>query len=189
MMNCSFGSSVEGIIKPHIRCSPTVHMTIKTTMTRSDLKSNTRNSKILIAAFFSLSCLLSYSTASAEDAFICPTENEKECAFENESMSLFIRGRDAYDHGREIGDLSEARIIGTQLVERKNKNGKQLLKMVYMSVRMGGHKNNVEAYHWVEESIARKEEYARLDMNALLETLSQRMTPDEQAKVKSNQLK
>lgn len=153
------------------------------------MKSNTGNSKLLIAALFTFSCLLSCSTASAEDVFICPTENEKECAFENESMSLFIKGRDAYDHGREIGNLSEARVIGTQLVARKNKNGKQLLKMIYMSVRMGGHKNNVEAYQWVEESIARKEEYARLDMNALLDTLFQRMTPDEQTKVKSKQAK
>jgi hypothetical protein len=153
------------------------------------MKSNTDNSKLLIAAFFSFSCLLSCPVASAEEAFICPTENEKECAFENESMSLFIKGRDAYDHGREIGDLTEARIIGTQLAQRKNKNGKRLLKMIYMSIRMGGHKNNVEAYQWVEESITKKEEYARLDMNELLETLFQKMTPDEQAKVKSKQAK
>ena len=60
--------------------------------------------------------------AYAEDGFVCPLEDEKECAYENESLSLFIKGRDAYDHGREIGDLSEAREIGYQLAARKNKN-------------------------------------------------------------------
>ena len=90
--------------------------------------------------------ITSVPSAYAEEGFVCPLENEKECAFENENLSLFIKGRDAYDRGRETGNLSEAREIGYQLAARKNKNGRVLLKMIYMEIRMGGHKNYVQAY-------------------------------------------
>jgi len=104
--------------------------------------------------------ITSVPSAYAEEGFVCPLENEKECAFENENLSLFIKGRDAYDRGRETGNLSEAREIGYQLAARKNKNGRVLLKMIYMEIRMGGHKNYVQAYDWVEEAMQRNESYA-----------------------------
>jgi len=123
--------------------------------------------------------------AYAEDGFVCPLEDEKECAYENESLSLFIKGRDAYDHGREIGDLSEAREIGYQLAARKNKNGRILLKMIYMEIRMGGHKNHVQAYDWVEEAMQRNESYARLDFQSVLDSLKKRMTAEQLAGVQA----
>ena len=123
--------------------------------------------------------------AYAEDGFVCPLEDEKECAYENESLSLFIKGRDAYDHGREIGDLSQAREIGYQLAARKNKNGRILLKMIYMEVRMGGHKNYIQAYDWVEEAMQRNESYARLDFQSVLDSLKKRMTPEQLAGVQA----
>ena len=125
--------------------------------------------------------ITSVPSAYAEESFVCPLENEKECAFENENLSLFIKGRDAYDRGREIGDLSEAREIGYQLAARKNKNGRVLLKMIYMEVRMGGHKNYVQAYDWVEEAMQRNESYARLDFQSVLDSLKKRMTPEQLA--------
>jgi len=123
--------------------------------------------------------------AYAEEGFVCPYEDEKECAYENESLSLFIKGRDAYDHGREIGDLSEARELGYQLAARKNKNGRILLKMIYMEVRMGGHKNYVQAYDWVQEAMQRNESYARLDFQSVLDSLKKRMTPEQLAGVQA----
>jgi len=123
--------------------------------------------------------------AYAEDGFVWPLEDEKECAYENESLSLFIKGRDAYDHGREIGDLSQAREIGYQLAARKNKNGRILLKMIYMEIRMGGHKNYVQAYDWVEEAMQRNESYARLDFQSVLDSLKKRMTPEQLAGVQA----
>jgi hypothetical protein len=122
--------------------------------------------------------------ANAED-FVCPLEDEKECSFENENLSLFIKGRDAYDHGREVGDLSEARDIGYQLAARKNKNGRVLLKMIYMEIRMGGHKNYVQAYDWVQEAMQRNESYARLDFQTVLDSLKKRMTPEQLSKVQA----
>jgi hypothetical protein len=123
--------------------------------------------------------------AYAQEGFVCPYEDEKECAYENESLSLFIKGRDAYDHGREIGDLSQARDIGYQLAARKNKNGRVLLKMIYMEIRMGGHKNYVQAYDWVQEAMQRNESYARLDFQTVLESLKKRMTPEQLAIVQA----
>ena len=129
--------------------------------------------------------ITSVPSAYAEDGFVCPLEDEKECAYENESLSLFIKGRDAYDHGREIGDLSQAREIGYQLAARKNKNGRILLKMIYMEIRMGGHKNYVQAYDWVEEAMQRNESYARLDFQSVLDSLKKRMTPEQLAGVQA----
>ena len=129
--------------------------------------------------------ITSVPSAYAEEGFVCPLENEKECAFENENLSLFIKGRDAYDRGRETGNLSEAREIGYQLAARKNKNGRVLLKMIYMEIRMGGHKNYVQAYDWVEEAMQRNESYARLDFQTVLDSLKKRMTPEQLAGVQA----
>ena len=129
--------------------------------------------------------ITSVPSAYAEESFVCPLENEKECAFENENLSLFIKGRDAYDRGRETGNLSEAREIGYQLAARKNKNGRVLLKMIYMEIRMGGHKNYVQAYDWVEEAMQRNESYARLDFQTVLDSLKKRMTPEQLAGVQA----
>lgn len=129
--------------------------------------------------------ITSVPSAYAEDGFVCPLEDEKECAFENENLSLFIKGRDAYDRGREVGDLSEAREIGYQLAARKNKNGRVLLKMIYMEIRMGGHKNYVQAYDWVQEAMQRNESYARLDFQTVLDSLKKRMTPEQLSSVQA----
>ena len=129
--------------------------------------------------------ITSVPSSYAEEGFVCPLENEKECAFENENLSLFIKGRDAYDRGRETGNLSEAREIGYQLAARKNKNGRVLLKMIYMEIRMGGHKNYVQAYDWVEEAMQRNESYARLDFQTVLDSLKKRMTPEQLAGVQA----
>ena len=119
--------------------------------------------------------------AEDEDSFKCISEDEKECAFENESMALFIKGRDAYDKGRETGDLSQARTIAQELVQRKNKYGKRMMKMIYMQLATGTHKNFVEAYRWLQEGIANDEKYSRLDLNLVINQLSAKMTPEQLA--------
>ena len=37
--------------------------------------------------------ITSVPSAYAEEGFVCPLENEKECAFENENLSLFQQGK------------------------------------------------------------------------------------------------
>jgi len=158
-------------------------------MARSNPVRSPVSSKLLIA-LFSLSCIIASPYALAEEEpDLCVTGNQQECDFESENLSLFIKGRDAYDRGREIGDLTEARTIGMQLTARKTKKGRVLLKMIYMQVRMGGHKNTLQAYEWVEESIANNEGYPRLDMHALLEKLKEKLTPEELAKLNARSAK
>ena len=133
-----------------------------------------------------LSLAISHAPVSAEDdPLLCPSGDPKQCAFENESLSLFIKGTDAYDKGRETGDLSEARNIARQLIERKNKYGKRMMKQVYVQLALGVHKNHIEAYRWLQDAIANEEKYPRLDINRLLDQLSEKMTPEQLAEAKS----
>lgn len=145
------------------------------------MKNSTRTLLHALVSGLILSTAVGYLPARAqeEDAFKCMAEDEKECAFENESMALFIKGRDAYDKGRETGDLSEARKIAQELVQRKNKYGKRMMKMIYMQLGTGSHKNYVQAYRWVQDAIANDEKYARLDLNRILNQLSEKMTPEQ----------
>lgn len=147
------------------------------------MKTPTRTALHLLISGLLLCTAISHTPlhAEEEDAFKCMSEDEKECAFENESMALFIKGRDAYDTGRVTGDLSEARKIAKELVQRKNKYGKRMMKMIYMQLATGTHKNFVEAHRWVQEGIVNEEKYARLDLNRVLEQLSVKMTPEQLA--------
>jgi hypothetical protein len=119
--------------------------------------------------------------AEQQDAFQCLSGDEKQCAFENESLSLFIQGTDAYDKGRETGDMTEARRIARQLIERKNKYGKRMMKQVYVQLALGTHKNLIEAHRWLQEAMANEEKYTRLDISRLLDQLSQKMSPEQLA--------
>jgi hypothetical protein len=99
-------------------------------------------------------------------------------------LSLFVKGTDAYDKGRETGDLSEARSIARQLIDRKNKYGKRMMKQVYVQLALGVHKNYVEAYRWLQEAIVNEEKYTRVDITRLLDQLSEKMTPEQLAEAK-----
>ena len=57
--------------------------------------------------------------------------------------------------------------------------------MIYMEIRMGGHKNYVQAYDWVQEAMQRNESYARLDFQTVLDSLKKRMTPEQLSKVQT----
>ena len=54
-----------------------------------------------------------------------------------------------------------------------------------MEIRMGGHKNYVQAYDWVQEAMQRNETYARLDFQTVLASLKSRMTPEQLAAVQA----
>ena len=118
--------------------------------------------------------------AAEEDAFVCMEESQEKCDRENQNIDLFIKGRDAFDRGRESGDLSEARRYAAELMARQDfKHGKALMKFVYVQASMGVHKNLVEAYRWVAEDLAAGTKYQRLDLQWVLEKLAARMTPEQ----------
>lgn len=154
-------------------------------MTSSDMKSGLPASRKLLAALFSMSCLFAIAPAQAEDSFKCLSGNEEECAYENASLDLFIKARDAFDSGRESGDMTEALTLSKQLVARKNKNGKRMMKMIYLRLGLGEHKNPVEAYRWVQQAIDNGEEYARLDLTKTRDAIAQTMTPEQLAQARA----
>ena len=119
-----------------------------------------------------------------EDAFVCMSGDEAECAFENESLSLFIRCQEAYNKGRETGDLTEARSLARQLLDRKNKYGKRMMRFIYVALSQGSHKNLVEAYRWLDEALANGEQYQRTDIERLRNTLATKMTEQQLAEAR-----
>ncbi|MFO1321386.1 MAG: hypothetical protein U1F52_17375 [Burkholderiales bacterium] len=122
---------------------------------------------------------------AAEDAFVCMEESQEKCDRENRNMALFIEGRDAFDRGRESGDLSEARRIAKELIDRQDeRHGKALLKFVYVQVSLGVHRNLVEAHRWIQADMAAGETYKRLDLNWVREKLEARMTPEQLAEAR-----
>jgi hypothetical protein len=139
-----------------------------------------------LAAMVALACGLSAAPVhAADDAFVCMEESQQKCDYENANMDLFIKGREAFDRGREIGDLSEARGYAVALIERKDlKHGQTLMKFIYVQVGQGVHKNLVEAYRWVASDITAGAKYQRLDLQRILDQLAARMTADQLAEAK-----
>ena len=137
---------------------------------------------LAVAALTAL--LLSASGVQAEDAFKCMEETQEKCDFENENLRLFIQGRDAFERGMETGDFTETRVIGQKLAERKNKYGNRLLKMVYVQVGFGKHKDFVQAYRWLDEEMKAGHGFARLDLEKTMAKLVALMTPEQLAQAR-----
>jgi hypothetical protein len=115
-----------------------------------------------------------------DDAFVCMEETQEKCDYENGNLDLFVKGRDAYLRGREVGDLNEARKFALELLSRKDtRHGKLLMKYIYMQVGQGVHKNFVEAYRWIAADLAVGASYTRLDLERVRSSLAARMTPEQ----------
>lgn len=92
---------------------------------------------------------------AADEAFVCMEETQEICDQNNRNMALFIKGRDAFDQGREIGDFGEARRYALELMANNDsQHGSALMKFIYVQVGLGVHKNLVEAYRWVAADMA-----------------------------------
>ena len=129
--------------------------------------------------------LFAAPAGAAEDAFVCMEETQEKCDRENRNMALFIEGRDAFDRGREIGDLTEARRIARELIDRQDaQHGKALMKFIYVQVSLGVHKDLVEAYRWIDADLAAGQSYKRLDLKWVQEKLAEKMTPEQLAEVR-----
>jgi hypothetical protein len=134
-----------------------------------------------LAAVVVLACGVSaVPVHAADDAFVCMEESQEKCDYENKNMELFIKGRDAFDRGREIGDLSEAHEYAAELIARNDlRHGKALMKFIYLQFGQGVHKDLVQAYRWVAADLAAGITYSRLPLERVLEQLAARMTPEQ----------
>ena len=118
--------------------------------------------------------------AAENDAFVCVEDSQQKCDDENRNLDLFIKGRDAFERGRESGDLGEAHRLAAELMERKDtRHGKALMKFIYLQVMQGVHRDSVEAYRWVQADIAAGVTYPRLDLVRVRDALSEKMSPEQ----------
>src|SRR6185295_1182170 len=141
--------------------------------------------RLLVAGVLLAGGLSGAPAMAADDAFVCMEESQEKCDHENKNIQLFIQGRDAFERGRESGDLGEARKYALELIERKDdEHGKALMKYIYLQVAQGVHKNPVEAYRWGAADIAAGAKYQRLNLERVLEQLAAKMTPEQIAEAK-----
>jgi len=112
----------------------------------------------------------------------CPSEdNSAPCqADKDDRMALYVEGRNAYDNARMSGDFSDALALSRQLAARQDKNGERLLKMVYLQLGWGSHRDYVQAYVWLSEGIAGGADY----LVRWRQILAEKMTPDQLAEAK-----
>lgn len=138
-----------------------------------------------MAAAIVLGAGLACAPALAEDAFVCMEESQAICDQKNKNLETFIKAHEAYDHGREIGDLSEAYTLAKELVANDDaKHGKSIIRQIYVQAALGEHKNYAQAYRWVAEDIAAGISYKQLKMDKVLESIAQKMTPEQLAEAK-----
>lgn len=114
----------------------------------------------------------------------CPTGDEwVPCQARNgDRMAMYVMGRRAYEEARTSGDFTEALSWSRKLVSagEKSENGERLLKMVYLQLGWGAHRDYVQAYVWLSEAIAAGGDYLVPWRKMLVE----KMTPEQLAQAK-----
>jgi hypothetical protein len=67
-----------------------------------------------------------------------------------------------------MGDFTEPLNFGRELVDKKERNGKRLLKMVHLQLSWGNHVNRDQALQWLKEDYEqRKLDYLPVLINRL----------------------
>ena len=115
-------------------------------------------------------------TATGPD---CVSEEDKvPClASKNDPMAMYMMGRRAYEAARVDGDFTEALAWGQKVIQVRRHTGNMLLKMVYLQLGSGVHRDYVQAHVWLREAIDRSEE--NLYLIPWLERLEAKMEPEQ----------
>ena len=121
------------------------------------------------------------SRVAAADAD-CPAGDEwVACAAEHgDRAAMYAIGRRTYDEARTSGDFTEALKWSRKLAATKEKNGDRLLKMVYLQLGWGVHRDYPQAYTWLSEAIASGDDYLVPWRKMLIE----KMTPEQLVEAK-----
>lgn len=121
------------------------------------------------------------SAATAAETQCSPEEDSAACQADMANrMAVYVQGRNAYDNARTSGDFSEVLALSRQLVAKGDKNGERLLKMVYLQLGWGAHRDYVQAYGWLSEGIAGGADY----LVRWRQILAEKMTSDQLAEAK-----
>lgn len=98
----------------------------------------------------------------------------------DDRMAGYVKARNAYDNARTSGDFSETLVLSRGLAAQGDKNGERLLKMVYLQLGWGAHRDYVQAYGWLSEGIAGGADY----LVRWRQILTEKMTADQLAEAK-----
>lgn len=117
-----------------------------------------------------------HATATDPD---CASEADKvPClAAKGDPMAMYMMGRRAYEDGRITGDLTEALAWGQKVIKVRRHTGNMMLKMVYLQLGAGTHRDYVQAHIWLREAIDGSE--ANLYLMPWLERLEAKMEPEQ----------
>ena len=122
-----------------------------------------------------------YATTADPD---CVAEEDKvPClAAKGDPMAMYMMGRRAYEAARVAGDFTEALAWGQRVIQARRHTGNMLLKMVYLQLGSGAHRDYVQAHVWLREAIDGSEE--NLYLVPWLERLEAKMEPEQIEKAK-----
>lgn len=111
----------------------------------------------------------------------CPAADPYPClAARGDTAAMYIVGRDAYERARGDGDFGPALAWARKLAAAGDKNGERLLKMTYIQLGSGAHRDLVQAYRWIEEGIAGGADY----LVSWRRRLAEKMGPEELARAR-----
>jgi hypothetical protein len=112
----------------------------------------------------------------------CPSGDEWVLcqAQKGDPMAMYMMGRRAYEDARTSGDFTGALTWSRRLAAARDENGERLLKMVYLQLGWGAHRDYVQAYVWLSEAIAAGDGYLMPWRNKLVE----KMTSEQVAEAK-----
>lgn len=141
-------------------------------------------------SFVGLAILLALTFAPSAGGIVGATAAESECpagdgwvpcqAEKGDPMAMYVLGRHAYEDARASGDFTQALGWSRKLVATGEKNGERLLKMVYIQLGWGAHRDYVQAYVWLSEAIKAGDDYLVPWRKMLVE----KMTPEQIAQAK-----
>ncbi len=141
-------------------------------------------------SFVGLAILLAFTFAPWAGGIGRVTAAESECpagdewvpcqAQKGEPMAMYVMGRRAYEDARTSGDFTAALAWSRKLAAAGDKNGERLLKMVYVQLGWGAHRDYVQAYVWLSEAIVAGADYLLQWRNMLVE----KMTSEQVAQAK-----
>ncbi len=141
-------------------------------------------------SFVSLAILLALILTPSAGGIAGATAAESECpagdgwvpcqAERGDPMAIYVMGRHAYEDARTSGDFTQALGWSRKLVAAGEKNGERLLKMVYIQLGWGAHRDYVQAYVWLSEAITAGDDY----LVPWRKMLAEKMTAEQVAQAK-----
>ena len=118
---------------------------------------------LFILFFFLNVTVLADDHDKVETSTDCVGSTDPECKNSKKyAIHLFTLGREAYDLARQNKNYTEVYKIAKELIDRNDRNGKRLFKMVIIQLAKGDHKNFDEARQMINNAIDSGVDYAPL---------------------------